>query len=889
MEVEDGEIEDAKMTDVTTKPAEETGQLPPKQPEQHHVPPRPADSVAKPPAETDKAAKVQPAASQEKVAAVTPAPESQAEAELASRTRTASSPTKQRTSPRAAESGRHATVPKRPDFDRAPASNPNMRAQIHNIPSRPFRHGDGRLPMRPDLIDDRRDRHDYPRGGRYGDHDHDRPFDPSLNDPRGHARLNDRDRLEPPRSERDFPARLDEPFRSPAYRDGRPSREPDWPDRSGRLRSQSDAFHARGESERTPREGPMPPRPIPQAHPDRADMMREHPDRSSLRDGDGHRRPESKADPRAHLPRGVSPTRTEARAHPSRAASPLRSDRGDRFSSDDRRPSGYARYDDFPTGPRSERAARGPADGPEPRQPLTGPDMAHGRLRPPETPEIPSGPRGRNPPGRAGRSASGLQQPPSVPSAPAAAGTERQPPTGPSGRRSAPEQPSPPAPASPAAERLDVSGIHPDRLKVMQEQQTSSEGPAYGGGVRGSPGGIVPPSGPRGAPSGPSPISRGPPSGPSFGGERGGRGDKRFAGINSMLQQSSGPLDRGGSMRGKAAGRQSGSVNAPSPQGTRPQTPSTAVEDANRPAAAQGRPELLPSKSSGLEEDGHGGRSRGGGGRGGDLLDQPASELRRSTRHSSGGNYRDDRERERDRERDRDRDRDRERDRDRDRERERERDRERDRDRRGGDKDASRGSNRREDYRERTQDFDRERSRRSEPGPTTIPPREERHDSRDSSSRRGPATRDEARRRDRRDRDDGSDAGHSSHDNEGRLRPPSSLGSGPSPLPPPPAAPAGAPEDDRRWGGGRSDNRDRDRDKDRERERDRDRDRDRDRNRERDRPRDNRDYNRDNGGASGGGNTHRKRGRTGGDEGGRGDGGRGGRMGNENKRPRRGA
>jgi THO complex subunit 2 len=51
-------------------------------------------------------------------------------------------------------------------------------------------------------------------------------------------------------SERDLPARPlpDDPSRGPAYRDGRLPKEPDWPDRHGRMRAPPDAFHGRPEA-----------------------------------------------------------------------------------------------------------------------------------------------------------------------------------------------------------------------------------------------------------------------------------------------------------------------------------------------------------------------------------------------------------------------------------------------------------------------------------------------------------------------------------------------------------------------------------------------------------------------------------------------------------------
>ncbi|EHA22326.1 hypothetical protein ASPNIDRAFT_45093 [Aspergillus niger ATCC 1015] len=726
------------------------------------------------------------------------------EADLPARPQAPASPAASQAASKISDSGRPANVPKRPEPERAPSGAQNARAQAQG-PHR-FNRED-KLPPRPDLLEDRRDRHqDYPRGGRFGgDHDYSRPFDPAMGDGRPY-----------PRGDRDYPRQpMDEPFRGFPHRDGRPARDADWPDRSGRLRPDA-------------REGPPNVRSVPPTHPDRAGMIDDHPE--GFRRGETGR--QDRDDRRNLQQRALSPPRMEPLGRP------------ERFPADDRRGANFAhphaRNEDMPTGPRSERYGRPSMDGADSRDTVTGIDMNHGRLRQPEPPtDVPSGPRGRNNAGRGGRNVPGSQHSQGQPAAGAMAPTERQPPTGPGrqGLRNAPDQPAPTGPSSPGPEKLDTSGIHPDRLKVLQQQPQEN---TYGGGQRphhgSSPASIVPPSGPRsglGPPSGPAAMPRGPPSGPGFGGERG-RGDKRFAGINNMLQQSGGLPDRGPgpTIRGRGANRQSGAMNAPSPQSARPPTPVAQEEGGRGGPASQGRPDLMAGRSSGApygEEDGHP-RSRPGGSRG-EPAEESSAESRRSQRFSSGTYP------------------------------ERERERERDRERRGGDEEGSRSSSRREEHRDRNRDYERERSRRSDAGGAPGGPREERYESREAS-RRGPGAREDNRRR--RDREEGSDIAPSSQEHEGRLRPPSSLGGqGPPPPPPPPLA---AGEDDRRWGGGRE-------------LRDRERDRNRDRPRER-------DYHRE--GAPSG--PHRKRNRPG-DEGGHGDGGgRGGmRMGSESKRPRRGA
>lgn len=795
-EVEDGEIEDAKMADVPL--ADRTAQ----KPSDTKATPSQRDSPAAQIAETQASANREQTSSEKDV---TSARGAHPEADLPARPQAPASPAASQATSRISDSGRPANVPKRPEPERAPSSAQNTRAQAQG-PHR-FNRED-KLPPRPDLLEDRRDRHqDYPRGGRFGgDHDYPRPFDPAMGDVRPY-----------PRIDREYPRQpMDEPFRSFPHRDGRPPRDADWPDRPGRLRPDV-------------REGPANVRSVPPTHPDRAGMIDDH--------SEGFRRGESgrqdRDDRRNLQPRALSPPRMEPLGRP------------ERFPADDRRAANFAqshaRNEDMPTGPRSERYGRPSMDGADSRDTVTGIDMNHGRLRQPEPPtDVPSGPRGRNNAGRGGRNAAGLQHSQGPPASGAMAPTERQPPIGPGrqGLRNAPDQSTTTGPPSPGPEKLDTSGIHPDRLKVLQQQPQDN---SYGGGQRShhasSPASIVPPSGPRsglGPPSGPAAMPRGPPSGPGFGGERG-RGDKRFAGINNMLQQSGGTPDRGPgpTIRGRGANRQSGAMNAPSPQAARPPTPGAQEDGGRGGSASQGRPDLLAGRSSGApygEEDGPS-RSRPGGSRG-EPAEESSAESRRSQRFSSGTHPHD-----------------------------RERERDRDRERRGGEEEGSRSSSRREEHRDRNRDYERERSRRSDAGGAPGGPREERYESREAS-RRGPGAREDNRRR--RDREEGSDIAPSNQEHEGRLRPPSSLGGqGPPPPPPPPLAGA---EDDRRWGGGREL-------------------RDRDRERNRDRPRE-RDYHRE--GAPSG--PHRKRNRPG-DEGGHGDGGgRGGmRMGNESKRPRRGA
>ncbi|KAJ5165310.1 uncharacterized protein N7500_007140 [Penicillium coprophilum] len=645
-------------------------------------------------------------------------------------------PVRSRPHSRPPTSSRQPDIPKRPD----------IREQVHPPVRPPPRHSDGRLPPRPEGLDGRRERHpDFGPRGRHGGPDHNRSFDGPLNDVRGrlNEHLNERER------DREFAMRppADDLMRGPP-RDARSTRENGWPmDRPGRMRGPgpNDSFHGRDPSVR----GELMPDPMDRS----VDIPR-----------------------RGDIPR---PEKDDRRPYPSRPLSPPRPadlpNRPERFPPpDDRRPAGFpssSRIDDLPRGPRTDRQV-------DPRDTAPGPDMTHGRLRQPEpVSEIPAGPRGR----RGGRNIPG--QVPAVLSSSNATlpATERQAPTGPGRQngRGPPEQPA--TPAQPAGSST-APGIHPDRLRNLVNEPAA---PAAA------------PSGPRGlnlqqAPRGPSAQSAqsGPP-GQGFGGERG-RGDKRFAGLNNMLQQSGG----GGGDRGG---------NPPPVRG----------RGSNRPPKHRRGTIASVFKS---------------GSRSGDLLDDVVPEAGRSGQIGSRSRETEPREKEAER--------------------------------RDG---SSNGRNRRDGRRN-----DRERSRRSDVGggsrdeKGTGEPRE--------SLRRVQSSREELRRRDRRDRPDGpsemtgpTPGGSETHEAEGRLRPPSSME---APPPPPPPPPPPMPEgNERRFNSGdrgsRSDNRDR------ERERRGDR-RDRDHQRE-----------------GGSGSGHRKRGRQGPDD--SADGGRGMRMGNDNKRPRRGA
>ncbi|KAI4253682.1 MAG: hypothetical protein LQ352_003542 [Teloschistes flavicans] len=272
-----------------------------------------------------------------------------------------------------------------------------------------------------------------------------------------------------------------------------------------------------------------------------------------------------------------------------------------------------SRYDDGrpPAGPRTERGGHSSQPGPNDRAPSTKPavDLNHGRLnqesdyggqqseqygRLSSASEVPSGPRmanGNPPLTRNVRNVS-APQPQTGTQPPQNSGAQTVPPQSPTQDRQAPRGPSSyrdgsyressrhtwsrqentsdssAAPAS-SNEAPDTTGIHPDRLKALQGVNSSPSSSQNSNSFqiqgnmgrpptsRQQPPSVTVPRGPSSqqtppSPAGPSPtINRGPPTGP-------GRGDKRFAGIQGVLQQANnsapnGP-DRGGqgtSIRGR--------------------------------------------------------------------------------------------------------------------------------------------------------------------------------------------------------------------------------------------------------------------------------------------------------------------------------------------------
>ncbi|KAL8694712.1 MAG: hypothetical protein Q9224_003518 [Gallowayella concinna] len=246
--------------------------------------------------------------------------------------------------------------------------------------------------------------------------------------------------------------------------------------------------------------------------------------------------------------------------------------------------------------------------------------------------EVPSGPRvpnGGQAPTRNPRNVSAPQpqlntrpmQNSTINVPPQSPTVDRQAPTGPSSDRGPPRQvapiirPSPAttsAPLTSATESADTAGIHPDRLKALSgitsSQPLDSQNPnniQIQGNMgrppprqqqQQQPPPVTVPRGPSNlqtpiSPTGPSPINRGPPTGP-------GRSDKRFAGIQGVLQQANnapnGP-DRGShgtSIRGR--GGRPNSIHTHSPSDSGPSTPSIQ----QRPDQFQQREDLFAGRTS---------------------------------------------------------------------------------------------------------------------------------------------------------------------------------------------------------------------------------------------------------------------------------------------------
>ncbi|KAH7317761.1 transcription factor/nuclear export subunit protein 2-domain-containing protein [Rhexocercosporidium sp. MPI-PUGE-AT-0058] len=520
------------------------------------------------------------------------------------------------------------SVPSRPDTGRNPAPTSLLDQRSPNLPSRP----DAPFPSR-DLLD-RQPRHGDRRDGRDS-----RLQDPRLDRPSGRPgdrpveRPGDRpreffgtERRAPEPPSREFGRTSDRVPGSDRERT-RPDPPPRWTADSAREKLERTAQAREVDGGRLSRDMP-PPRPgpsldraptatsdrLPAIIPERQEII--NPERAALISADknpsrsnsprrGREEPRERVSSRPQSPRrhGTDKDHLEAR----RDDRPLRSGPQESFNSP------LSRVEDVqppPAGPRSDRPAERERGGqhdrpafqstqlpPRSLDPDHGrlnamsrpqPDPNFGRLTAP-APDIPSGPRDRNTRGnRMGNAPTPTR--PNARELPRPPTPEKQPPTGPSGggrhpRRSASGQfdSTPVASGSNATTATPVtptaaSAIHPDRLKHLggpvappHVQPQAPQQP--GGGIHpdrlrafGSEDPIkpqlqsqmnnnnnrsrpnVPPLATSGPPSGPkgsqaSPVHPGPngfaaPTGPASATERAARGGRRqLAGINTMLQQ----------------------------------------------------------------------------------------------------------------------------------------------------------------------------------------------------------------------------------------------------------------------------------------------------------------------------------------------------------------
>ena len=299
-------------------------------------------------------------------------------------------------------------------------------------------------------------------------------------------------------------------------------------------------------------------RPQPSSGPSQAEATGVNPQRAALIHGAPDGRPNMSIRGQAQesasrSSRPTSPRRDGDRRYP-------RHDREERLPDGRDVPGRPPMQVSSPTGP-SQRPASGNFGREKP--PFTPPtDMEHGRLeqdpshRPPPPrerhadAEPPSGPRSRQPLPR------GRPGPPLNTQPPPTSFPERSTPTGPAQhtRNGSYSDHS----AQPSAPPTPADGIHPDRLRHMDSSTNEPPRPTQ----RPPPVQSNPPSGPRGhapqnAPSGPSPTTRGPPTGPlsNDASGRGGRsGRSAILAINNAMAQ--GQATQGTSIRGRGSTRQ---------------------------------------------------------------------------------------------------------------------------------------------------------------------------------------------------------------------------------------------------------------------------------------------------------------------------------------------
>lgn len=667
LEVEDGEIEDAKIAENPVSEGQNANSHQLSISASVEVPKVSAASV--PPAEvlkrSDDSRKNSPAPSVNQA--------------LRPSTTTSSAPTRPDLRPTAPSA--QSSIPSRPELSRNASSNITSGPVQHGLPNKPeanaSRAGDHRMPPR----SEGRGHHDHARESRFperggADRSRDMPRDrgsersASGNYDQSHERANeratlvDRDRVDQRHGSEKAPpnrAAVDDRHNGPHARDTRQLPRDDRLDRPSNERLFTEQQHNRREAEiltQSIRDTAMPP---PRSN------ISQHPDRAALIQGNPNA---GRGLPTSNPPdRRSEPPRHENHSHPgrsSRGPSPKRDDdrripRDDNFREerppvDGRRPFddpsrlAQPRYEEThaPTGPRTGRPPNALPVNPTDRfrdsmkasALLPAVDPSHGRLshgsthnsrqsesqygRLNSSADIPSGPRLANgnhpPPNRGGRNVSApqphlsTQQPllASQSSTPAPPAQDRQTPSGPS-MRGSPRKPPPStqptltssAPPTPVAQSPETAGIHPDRLKAIQGSSaaTTESAPANRGPRPAPPPMAMPtPGPPRGpnnhlsSPIAQSPTSRGPPTGPSFPNDR--NRDKRFAGLQTVLQQAGSPAvpersGQGASIRGR--GGRANNVNMPSPV-----TPGPAIPNLPRQEGPAPRGDLFAGRPNGL-------------------------------------------------------------------------------------------------------------------------------------------------------------------------------------------------------------------------------------------------------------------------------------------------
>lgn len=507
----------------------------------------------------------------------------------------------------------------------------------------------------------------------------------------------ERERVEPryssektPSGRSGFEDRHDGPSHS---RDGRPPPRDDRTERPQSHRPYPEPHTSHRDADVAGQQGRdsamPPPRSNVSHHPDRAALIQgsQGHDRAQSTSNASARYSETPRHDHAHpgrTSRGPSPVRGDDRR-------PQRSEgrRDDRIANDGRRPVDegsrpYPAHVDephAPTGPRTGRPANAGSMHPDrfresmkPSALAPAADLNHGRLtndsnfgRQAESQygrlnsenDIPSGPRlpnGNQPPARGGRNISApqpqinTQLPPSISQnqVPASPIQDRQIPSGPS--RVSPRKPATfsqqtatnSAPSTPVAQSPETAGIHPDRLKALQgvlAPEITPQPQSRGFRQPPPPVSTVPANGPpRGpnnqiqSPIGPSANRGGPPTGPAVSNDRSGR-DKRFAGLQNVLQQSNSPAvpersGQGASIRGR--GGRANNVNGPSPVTSNPPTPGLPRPDQNPQ-----REDLFAGRPNGVAQQQHEDEHYGRGGRRGAPRDGPRDGERRSGRHRS--------------------------------------------------------------------------------------------------------------------------------------------------------------------------------------------------------------------------------------------------------------